>query len=116
MKKIFYILLNLLIFTPISVLAASEGEEMINDCSGILGSGVVDVLNWVYTGILFAVPVLVVVLSMKDMITAVAAGKADDMKKAQSSMIKRIIIGVFIFFVPILIKAILQLTGLVGSC
>ena len=116
MKKMFYILLNLLVLTPISVLAASEGEEIINDCSGTLGSGVVDVLNWVYTGILFAVPILVVVLSMKDMITAVAAGKADDMKKAQSSMIKRIIIGVVIFFVPIIIKAILQLTGLVGSC
>ena len=114
MKKLFYILLNVLVFSPITVLADNEGEEIINSCSGILGSGVVEVLNWVYTGVLIATPILVVVLSMKDILTAVTAGKDDEIKKAQASMIKRIIIGVVMFFIPILIKAILNLTGLIG--
>ena len=49
------------------------------------------------------------------MVTAVAAGKADDMKKAQSTAIKRLVIGVAILFIPILIKAIINLTG-IATC
>ena len=45
-------------------------------------------------------------------LTAVAAGKADDMKKAQSTAIKRLVIGVAILFIPILIKVIINLTGI----
>ena len=62
------------------------------------------------------VPALVIVLGMIDLAKAVIASKEDEMKKAQATMIKRIIVGVVIFFVPIIIKAILQLAGLVGSC
>ena len=116
MKKLFYVLLNVLIFTPITVLADNGGEEIIDSCAGTLGSGVTDILSWVYTGVLVATPILVVVLSMKDMLTAVTSGKEDEMKKAQATMIKRIIVGVVIFFIPMIIKAILQLAGLVGSC
>lgn len=116
MKKLFYVLLNVLIFTPITVFADNGGEDIIDSCAGTLGSEVTEILSWVYTGVLVATPILVVVLSMKDMLTAVTGGKDDDIKKAQATMIKRIIVGVVIFFVPIIIKAILQLAGLVGSC
>lgn len=116
MKKIFYLLLNVLIITPITVFADNGGEGIINSCSGTLGPGVVKILNWVYSGVLVATPVLVVVFSMKDLLTAVTGGKEDEMKKAQATMVKRIIIGVVIFFIPIILKSILKLAGLVGSC
>lgn len=107
MKKIFYIVLNLLVLTPINVLAA--------DCESKLGTSFYGDLQYVYTAIRVSVPILVVILSMKDMITAVAAGKADDMKKAQSSMIKRIVIGIIIFLVPTIINYLLYLVG-INSC
>lgn len=113
MKKIYYMLLNLLML-PTVVLADNGGEQIIDECSGQLGSGVVDVLNWVYTGTLIAVPILVIVLVMKDMVSAVAAGDDKAIKQAQTNAIKRIIIGVVIFFVPILIKAILNIAGITG--
>ena len=64
-----------------------------------------------YKAIQISTPILVVILIMKDMIIAVTAGKADDMKKAQQNAIKRIIVGVIIFLVPYIVDYILYLIG-----
>ena len=44
-----------------------------------------------------------------DFFKAVVAQKEDDMKKAQKTFIKRIIMGVLVFFVPVFINAIMNL-------
>lgn len=113
-KKIKYVLLSLL-FTPLTCFADNGGEEIIDDCSSILGAEVVEILKYVYTGAMISIPCITLILIVKDMVTAVAAGKADDMKKAQSTAIKRLVIGVAILFIPILIKAIINLTG-IATC
>lgn len=107
MKKLFYVLLNVLIFMPVSVLAV--------DCESAFGTELYNFIQDVYTAIRIVVPILVIVFSAKDMLTAVTAGKADEMKKAQASMIKRIIIGVVIFFVPTIIEVLLYMVG-INSC
>lgn len=123
-KKLIYVLIFMCIFTcfiPV-VNAAELGANtylyinLLEECS-ILGPNVTRDLQYVFTGIRIAVPVLLVVLIMKDMVTAVAAGKAEDMKKAQSNAITRIIIGVVIFFVPTIINLLLKAIGIAtGTC
>ena len=85
------------------------------DCVSTLGSRVYENLRWVYSAIRIATPILVLVLCAKDILTAVTAGKEDEMKKAQAAMIKRIIIGVVIFFVPTIVDLLLYMTG-INSC
>ena len=56
------------------------------------------------------VPVLIILLGAVDFARAATAGKEDEMKKAQTTFVKRLIAGIFVFLVPILIDAIMWLT------
>lgn len=56
------------------------------------------------------VPILVIVLGMLDFGKAVIASKEDEMKKAQSTFIKRVVIGVAVFFVPTILDIIMYFT------
>lgn len=107
MKKLFYVLLNVLIFMPVTVLA--------NECSSLLGTELYNYMHYVYVAIRIVTPILVLVLCAKDMLSAVTAGKEDEMKKAQAATIKRIIIGVVIFFVPTVIDVLLYMVG-INTC
>lgn len=104
MKNLKYIFICLVTMAllPFNVLGA--------ECESVLGSLYED-LRFVYKAIQISTPILVVILIMKDMIIAVTAGKADDMKKAQQNAIKRIIVGVIIFLVPYIVDYILYLIG-----
>ena len=75
-----------------------------------------DIIQTIFTVIRIAVPILLIVLIAKDLLTATTAGKEDEMKKAQASAIKRIIIAVIIFFLPSLINLIAGLAGITGTC
>lgn len=59
------------------------------------------------------VPILVIGFGVLDLSKAVIAGKEDEMKKAQKTFIKRIIIGVAFFFIPIFIDLIMDLADIV---
>lgn len=128
-KFLYFGLLILLIVTPLCVFAgeATEaddkyassvadngGSDIIDDCSGTLGSGVTKFLTYLYKGMYFAVPALTVVLIVKDMVVAVGSGKEEDMKKATSTAVKRLVIGLVIFFIPLIINLILKYSGLSG--
>jgi len=92
--------------------------NQVDDCrKELLGEEFADVLQTAFTAIKVVVPILMIVLIMKDFITAVAAGKEEDMKKAQANAIKRLIIGVVIFLLPTIVNLILGLIGLgSGTC
>ena len=60
----------------------------------------------------FIVPIIIIVLGTLDFFKAVMAGKEDEMKKAQKTFIKRVIIGVLVFLVPVLINAIMWLANI----
>lgn len=59
------------------------------------------------------VPILVIILGTLDFAKAVIAGKEDDMKKAQKTFIKRLIIGVVFFFVPVFVDLLMGLADIV---
>ena len=68
------------------------------------------------------VPILVVVFSILEFGKVILSSDADEMKKAQAKFIKRLIIAVIIFFVPLLVNFILNMANSVwgaingGSC
>lgn len=89
------------------------------DCSeSLLGPEAYNILyNYIFLGIKYAVPALLVILIMKDLFTAVAAGDEKQIKKAQSDAIKRIIAGVIIMLLPTIVNVILSIVGIAnGVC
>ena len=51
-----------------------------------------------------AVPIILVVMGSIDLTKAVMASKDDEIKKAQSTLLKRAIVGVIIFFIPAIVN------------
>ena len=86
------------------------------DCS-VLGADTKEVLKDVYTAIRIAVPALVILLCSVDMIKAVIAQDDKEMQAALQKSIKRIAIGLAIFFIPTILDVILDLVGIAaGTC
>ncbi len=56
-----------------------------------------------------AVPIILILMGSIDLTKAVMASKDDDIKKAQSTLIKRAVIGVVIFFIPTIVTLLLNL-------
>lgn len=54
------------------------------------------------------VPVLLIIFGMIDLIKAVTAGKEDEIKKAQGTFIKRLIMGVLVFFVILIVQMLIS--------
>ena len=71
-----------------------------------------EALKGIYTLIKIAAPVLVIVLSTMEYIKAIAASNADDVKKTHSRTIKRIIVGLLVFFLPNLLDLLFHIFGL----
>lgn len=57
------------------------------------------------------VPVILIVLGTIDLVKAVIAGKDDDIKKHQQTLIKRIIAAVIIFLVPMIVSVLMGWIG-----
>lgn len=89
--------------------------EILEDvyCRGILGDGngilgnIGDLVHYIYLGIKIVVPILLVIFAMLDLGKAIAAKKEEDIKKYQSSCIKRIITGLLVFLVIVLVEFLL---------
>ncbi len=105
---------------------ALEGDESTVDCGAIFGSkddpsSIAYIINEVLMYPKIIIPILIIILGTLDFFKAVIAQKEDDMKKAQMTFIKRVIIGVAIFLIPVLINVIMYLAdivweGLYSSC
>lgn len=71
------------------------------------------VKNGVIPLIQIGIPIILIILGMLDLGKAVVASKEDEMKKAQSTFIKRVIIGVVVFFVPTVVNIVMDLADIV---
>lgn len=86
------------------------------ECS-ILGTEFAKILKEVFMWIEIAVPCIVIALCSVDMVKAVASQDEKGMKQAQSNAVKRLIIGVAIFLVPIVLDVLLDIAGIAsGTC
>lgn len=85
-------------------------------CS-ILGEELEELLNEAFLVIRVCVPILCVILIAIDVLGAVTSGDEKNMKDAQSKAVKRLIIGVVIFFIPTLVNLVLEWAGFAfGTC
>lgn len=70
----------------------------VNDVCSKLNSDLATFIHNIIVLIKIAVPIVLVVLGMIDLGKGVVAGKEDEIKKGQSTFIKRLIAGVIVFF------------------
>ena len=83
----------------------------------LLGPKFNDILIDIYSFIQGAVPVLVVLLCTVDIASAVIAQDESQMKKAGTKSIKRVVIGIGIFFIPTLLDVIFWAAGVgINGC
>ncbi len=86
-------------------------------CNDVLSADLQEVLKDLYTALMIAVPILVTILCVVDILRAVVAQDDKDMGQAQARAIKRVIVGMATFFVPLLLDIILELAGFAsGTC
>lgn len=85
-------------------------------CDGIFGdpskpdsvANLIKEVLWVFR---IVAPILVIVLGSLDLFLAMSSSSEDKMKKAQSNFVKRVIMGVCLFFVPSIINFILDIAS-----
>ena len=111
-KKMFliFVLSLALLYVP-SVFA-----ENIKGCADVMPNAMIDIkiANTVHTVILLiqiAVPVILVIFGMLDLLKAITGAKEDEIKKGQQMLIKRIITAVIVFFVIAIVKAVVSLAA-----
>lgn len=86
------------------------------DCS-VLGTDLQELLDEAFLAIRICVPILCVILIAIDVLSAVTSGDEKNMKDAQSKAVKRLIIGVVIFFIPTFVNLLLEWAGFAfGTC
>lgn len=83
------------------------------DCNGIFGDpndpkSIANLLSWILGFFRVAAPILVISLGSVDLFKAVIAQNEGDMKKAQTVLMKRVVLGVALFFVPALVNFIID--------
>lgn len=94
------------------------GDDENVDCSSLFDSkngeySIRELVNEILQYPRIIVPILVILLGMLDLAKAVIASKEDEMKKAQQKFIKRVVIGVVIFFVPLIVNLVMDLADIV---
>ncbi len=76
--------------------------------SARLANWIMKLINWMR----YIVPVLLILLSVLDFIKAIAADSDDEVKKVTSKFVKRLIVAVVIFLVPLALQFLLGIFGI----
>lgn len=97
-----------------------EGEDVSGEitCDSLFGDkndekSIAYLINSVLSYVRIFVPILIILLGSLDLGKAVIASKEDEMKKAQTTFVKRLIAGMVIFFVPVFVNIIMHLADIV---
>ena len=86
---------------------------MLDFCKGL--GPIVKIVRTIIDLIRYGIPVLLVIFGMIDLGKAVMAGKEDEMKKAQSTLIKRVIYAVCVFLVVTVVVFIMNIVADSGA-
>lgn len=69
---------------------------------------ITNTIGAVYNILLIAVPIIVVLFGIIDFIKAAMSGKEDEIKKNTNTFVKRVIIGLLVFFVLAVVKLVIN--------
>ena len=70
-----------------------------------------NVIRTIYNGIRIAVPVILIIVGMVEMGKAIASQKEDEIKKAQSALIKKAVAAVLVFLMFSIVKIVISAVG-----
>lgn len=72
-------------------------------CQNVFGTNIDspldDIIHYVYLGIQVVIPILLIIFGMIELGKAITAQKEDEIKKAQASFLKKLILAVIVFLV-----------------
>lgn len=86
---------------------ASQQQQLSANC-GLIDQGLMDIIEEVYGWIKVIVPIALICFGVFDFSVPVMSGDKDALSKATSRFIKRCIIAIIIFFVPLLVRYLLD--------
>jgi len=84
-------------------------------CNGILTADAADFIGEIVGWIRIIVPALLLLLGCIDFGSAVISEDKDSLKKAGAKFTKRCICAVAVFFVPLVVKVLIDITGIEGT-
>lgn len=105
----------------LNVMNSTKDKTPKNVCEYILGDpsqpgDFAYYLNMTFRFVKFAAPILLIVVTIFDYIQAISSSDGDAIKKTNKKTVTRLIFTLLIFMLPIIISAILTLTGVQGTC
>ena len=72
-------------------------------CSDVFGTEVISpvdtIIHYVYLGIQVVIPILLIIFGMIELGKAITAQKEDEIKKAQSGFLKKLVLAILVFLV-----------------
>lgn len=85
---------------------------ILKDCKTLFGANTDQMIHDAYNVIRFAVPIVLLAMSIKDFGSAIISQDNDALKKSTNLFIKRLIIAVVILVIPTILNFILELVGI----
>lgn len=87
-----------------------------NICVKVLGDNgisqtLADMIGYVYTGVKVVIPILLILFGMIELGKAITAQKEDEIKKAQGSFFKKLILAVMVFLVFTIVQFVVGFAG-----
>ena len=112
-KKVLFLIIVLClgVFLANPVLARNIASCDSSIRGAIIDEKIPNIVSTVVTVIKIAIPILLVIFGMLDLMKGITAQKEDEIKKGQSLFIKRLIAGALVFFVFTIVQLIISLAA-----
>jgi hypothetical protein len=66
-------------------------------------------VSLIYIAIRIGIPILLIIVGMFDMGKAIVAKKEEDVKKAQSLLVRKLVVGLIVFLLPYFVELVVKL-------
>ena len=100
-----------MVLAPAAKAAKSTMSLTVGTCPDEM-QAIVNIFKFALTAIQWLVPILLILWGTIDLVKSVVAGKEEDIKKNQKTLVRRVISAVIVFLLPL---AVSILMGLIGS-
>ena len=116
LKKVFYLLmLGVMMYAPsaMALTCTNDGSNLVIKSSDAANPVLIDMqiprtVHLIIVVLKIAIPVILVILGMMDLLKGVTASKEDEIKKGQQMFIKRLIAAVIVFFVFTIVQLVVS--------
>lgn len=115
-NKIKLFIFSFLIFITNMNVSYATNETGTAACKGLFGDTLTEMVQDALDLMKIAGPILVIVMTIIDLIKAVASGGKDDLSKLGTKTIKRLIYAVLLFVIPSLLDWLFGLFSIYGTC